>query len=112
MNKDLDRLCFCCGKILKHHSPDHPGDPLGASWHDATDWTSIGNWTSTKLDCAVGGDCKVAQIVICDDCFEKNKDRIFKIEYTKEEEAKHKEEQKRGLALFLKAVTNEQNTNK
>jgi len=91
MNKELDRLCFCCGKVLKHHRPECPGDPLEASWFDATDWVSIGNWTSRKLDCLVSNDCKKAQIVICDDCFEKHEDRIFKVQYTEKEKIRNRE---------------------
>jgi hypothetical protein len=65
-----------------------------------TDWESWGNWCSTKLDCMMDDNHYKAQIVICDECFEKYRERILLLEYTDEQKKKLKEERRqRTIAL-------------
>ena len=104
-----DRACFGCGKVMHEDYPQQPHNPLSANWLDATDWTSIGNWCSSKLDCCVDTNVKKAHIVICDTCFENRKDRIVKIRYTPEEKAKLHAEQEETLQAFKKLITDEAN---
>ena len=97
-----DRECFVCGKIMVEDYPEKEHNPLSSNWHDATDWTSIGNWCSTVLDCAMGGRCKRAHIVICDECFKERKDRIVEIEWTEDELIQQEVKRKRNMAEFKK----------
>ena len=107
----FDRTCFSCGKKLILDCPESSSDPLTSNWHDATDWTSYGNWCSTKLDCAVSDthpdNCKIAQIIICDECFEKYEDRILKIPYTEEEMAENKRRHQENMKKFQEFLRNE-----
>jgi hypothetical protein len=104
----VDRECFCCGKVLHEDYPSKPHNPLETNWLGATDWTSYGNWCSTMLDCGISPthpkNCKKAHIVICDGCFKNNKDRIVEIQYTDEEMAKLKAEEKKNWENFQKFV--------
>jgi len=99
MNRDesayagVNRECFGCGKLMieDYPDPERPHNPLHANWLGATDWTSVGNWCSRKLDCMMDTDFSRAHIVICDECFEERKHRIVRIEYSDEEKKKNKE---------------------
>jgi hypothetical protein len=105
----VSRPCFCCGKMLHEDYPERPHNPLHANWLGATDWTSYGNWCSSKLDCGVDTEYKIAHIVICDECFEERKDRIHKVQYTTEERARMEEEQRQNLIKLRKLLIDEKN---
>ena len=91
-----DRECFVCGKMMVEDYPRKDHNPLQANWHDATDWTTYGNWCSSVVDCAIGGpkNWRCSHIVICDECYKERKDRIVEVQYTKEEKQKNEEERR------------------
>jgi hypothetical protein len=105
----VSRECFGCGKMMIEDYPERPHNPLHANWLGATDWTSIGNWCSTKLDCMMDSNYRKAHIVICDECFEERKHRITLIEYTDEQKQKNKEDADRRLREFQEFLRNEFN---
>jgi hypothetical protein len=107
----VSRDCFCCGETMIEDYPQRPHNPLEANWLGATDWTSIGNWCSSVLDCCMHPKVKRAHIVICDECFKKNEDRVCKIEYTPKEQMLNDEARRRTLA-DLKKMLKEQDDDK
>jgi len=88
----MNRPCFCCGKTLKPDYEIDNEDIERQNWLSATDWITVGNWCSSVFDGLVDPNYKKCSIVICDECFKENKDRIIPIKYTEEEKIKRKQE--------------------
>jgi len=97
-----NRPCFVCGQVMIEDYPMYPHNPLASNWLSATYWTSIGNWCSSVLDCAVDtfNNCKKAHIVICDECFKQREDRIVQIQYTEEERQEEELRHKQSIKMF------------